>query len=126
MWQTVAAVAAGGAAGSVFRFLLSQQMLHLSSAFPWGTFVINVTGSFLIGFFARALSGPTADPVLRVALTVGFCGGFTTFSTYSSEMVLLIEQARAMRALVYMLSSTVASVTATVAGLSLGGTFAGR
>lgn len=127
MWSMIFAVAAGGAAGSVLRFLVTQQMLRVgSSDFPYGTLLVNVLGSLLIGLFARWFSGPETNTVARAALTVGFCGGFTTFSTYSAELVLLVEQGRAMRALLYVAGSTSLSLAATIAGLSLGGKLASR
>jgi CrcB protein len=125
MWSMILAVATGGAVGSVFRFLITQQMLRVGTHdFPFGTLLVNVTGSLLIGLFARMFAGPDTNVVWRSALTVGFCGGFTTFSTYSAELVLLIEHGRAARALVYVISSTGLSLAATVAGLTLGGRFA--
>jgi fluoride exporter len=120
MTQMLIAVAAGGAAGSVLRFLITQQMLRLSGEFPYGTLVVNVLGALLIGLFARMFTGPDTNLAARAALTVGFCGGFTTFSTYSAELVLLIEQGRAMRAVLYVFGSTGLAIMATVAGLSLG------
>jgi fluoride exporter len=120
MWQLMLAVAAGGAAGSVLRLLVTNHMLRVAGDFPFGTLIVNVVGSLLIGLFARLLAGPDVSTTARAALTVGFCGGFTTFSTYSAELVLLIEQGRAMRAMLYVVSSTTLALAATVAGLSLG------
>ena len=125
MWSMILAVATGGAVGSVARFLVTQQMLKVGTHdFPFGTLLVNVLGSLLIGLFARMFAGPDSNIVWRSALTVGFCGGFTTFSTYSAELVLLIEQGRAFRAFVYVISSTGLSLAATIAGLTLGGRFA--
>ena len=114
------AIALGGAAGTVARYLLSLGMQRTSSEFPFGTFLINVTGSFLIGMLARVLSTPGSNPVLRAALTIGFCGGFTTFSTFSAEFVNLVEQGRALRAIVYVVASVTVGVSATLFGLFVG------
>ncbi|MBK6845794.1 MAG: fluoride efflux transporter CrcB [Gemmatimonadetes bacterium] len=78
-------VALGGAAGSVARFLLGALLQSRDAgAFPWGTFTINLTGSLLLGFLLRvAMASTVMSPELRALLTVGFCGGYTTFSTYS-------------------------------------------
>ncbi len=114
------AIALGGAAGTVARYLLSLSMQRTSSEFPFGTFLINVTGSFLIGLLARVLSTPTSNPVLRAALTIGFCGGFTTFSTFSAEFVSLVEQGRALRAIVYVVASVTVGISATLFGLFVG------
>jgi len=114
------AIALGGAAGTVARYLVSLGMQRTSSDFPYSTFLVNVTGSFLIGLLARILSTPTSDPVLRAALTIGFCGGFTTFSTFSAEFVAMVEQGRALRAIVYVVLSVTVGVSATVLGLVVG------
>ena len=114
------AIALGGAAGTVARYLLSLGMQRTSNEFPFGTFLINVTGSFLIGMLARVLSTPGSNPVLRAALTIGFCGGFTTFSTFSAEFVNLVEQGRALRAIVYVVASVTVGVSATLFGLFVG------
>jgi fluoride exporter len=126
MWAMTAAVALGGALGSVLRLFITQQMLRFGGAFPFGTLLVNVIGSLLIGLFARMFMMPDANAVTRAALTVGFCGGFTTFSTYSAEMILLLEQGRTMRALIYMLGSTTLALLATIAGLSLGARLVSR
>ena len=114
------AIAIGGAAGTVVRYLLSLSMQRSTGAFPFGTFLINVTGSFLIGILARVLGTPTSSPVLRAALTIGFCGGFTTFSTFSADFVTMVEQGRALRAIVYVVASVTVGISATVLGLYLG------
>jgi CrcB protein len=82
-------IALGGALGSVLRFFLSQTVAeHFGTAFPWGTLIINVTGSFVIGFL-WSLTEPDgrwlASPALRLFLMVGICGGYTTFSAFSLQ-----------------------------------------
>ncbi len=89
------AVAAGGALGSVVRYLCSLGVLALlGPAFPWGTLVVNTAGSFLIGFYAT-LTEPDgrlfASPATRQFVMAGFCGGFTTFSVFSLETIRLAE-----------------------------------
>lgn len=114
------AIALGGAAGSVTRYLISLGMQRSSLDFPFGTLFINVAGSFLIGVFARVLSVPGSSPELRAALTIGFCGGFTTFSTFSAELVAMAEQGRVARAALYVIVSVSLGALATFAGLALG------
>jgi fluoride exporter len=83
----------GGFLGTVSRFLTSRyfQNLFLSS-FPFGTFIVNVTGCLLIGiFFGLSQKGNILTPEWRMFLTVGFCGGFTTFSTFAGENLALLK-----------------------------------
>ena len=116
------AVAAGGATGSVARYVLGTLLLRVSSGFPVSTLLINVAGSFLIGLLARLFDAPDQNQVLRAALTVGICGGFTTFSTFSAETVTLLQQGKAGRAALYVTVSLVLGVLATFAGLAVGRT----
>lgn len=116
----VLAVAFGGATGSVARYAIGVFLLRAGSGFPISTLLINVVGSFLIGLFARLFDTPDHNQVLRVALTVGLCGGFTTFSTFSAETVTLLQQGRAGRAAFYVTVSVVSGVLATFAGLMVG------
>lgn len=112
------AVAIGGAVGSVARFLIGGMIQRSSgSTFPVWTLVINVSGSILLGFLMRYLvDGVPASPETRALLTAGFCGGYTTFSTFSYETIALIEQGDWQRSALYVTLSV---------GLSLLGTFAG-
>ncbi len=116
------AVAGGGAIGSLARYVIGVLLLRAGNGFPVSTLLINVVGSFLIGLFARLFDAPDHNQVLRVALTVGLCGGFTTFSTFSAETVTLLQQGRAGRAALYVTVSLVAGMLATFAGLMVGRT----
>ncbi len=113
-------VALAGAAGSVARYGMGLLLQRLPIGFPVGTLLINVSGAFLIGVFARWLSLPSLDPVWRISLTVGFCGGFTTFSTFSAELITLVQEGRIARAAVYVVLSVSLAVLATLFGMSLG------
>jgi fluoride exporter len=93
-----AAVAAGSALGALARFLCSLALTGLlGPAFPWGTLAVNGLGSFLIGLYAT-VSEPggrlRAGPAWRHFVIAGFCGGFTTFSIFSLETLLLVEARR--------------------------------
>ena len=114
------AIAFAGAAGTVTRYLISMWMPRETGTFPYGTFAINVAGSFFISLTSRVLSAPESNPVLRAALTIGFCGGFTTFSTFSAEFVTLLQEGRAARALLYVVLSVGSGAVAVVAGMLLG------
>ena len=119
--QLVLAVAIGGAIGSVARYgvgIGSTKLFGL--AFPWGTLIINIVGSFLIGAFAESFALRWDAPqAVRVFLTVGICGGFTTFSTFSLDAYLLMERGELWPAAAYMAGSVVLSIGALVAGLYL-------
>src|SRR5215469_7544309 len=109
--STWLAVAAGGALGSVARFWLTAVMTALTGArFPWGTLLINVLGSFVIGVVAALTLVPDRvgmHPDLRVFLMVGVCGGFTTFSAFSLQTLELLQGGAALPAAGYVLGSVV-------------------
>ncbi|OYV39681.1 MAG: hypothetical protein B7Z81_02975 [Acidocella sp. 20-61-6] len=104
-------VALGGALGSVARFWLGNAMVLLvGAAFPWGTLLINVVGSFVISFFAMLTGTSQRFPLpyeARSFFTVGVCGGFTTFSSFSLQTVELIRNGEPGRAGVYVAVSVV-------------------
>lgn len=88
--------------------------------FPWGTLIINVTGSFLIGLFAALFATRWNLPqTARIFLTVGICGGYTTFSTFSLDAWYLIERGQTWASGAYMIASVVLSVAALVAALHI-------
>ena len=96
MWRAYVYVAVGGALGSVARFWLSALVAEiLGPQFPWGTILINVLGSFAIGFYAT-FTGPDGRMVAsfgaRAFVMVGICGGFTTFSAFSLQTLELARQ----------------------------------
>lgn len=86
-------VGSGAAIGGMARFWLSQFVYKfLPSTFPYGTLAVNVTGSFIVGFFVYFLNDKQLiSPDMRLFLTIGFCGGYTTFSTFSLETVNLLK-----------------------------------
>jgi CrcB protein len=111
-------VAIGSAAGGVFRYLLGGAIQRtLAASFPLGTLVINVTGSALLGFIFRyALEMPAVTPEIRALLGIGFCGGYTTFSTFSYETLTLLEDGDWRRAGLYVGLSLIGSVLAAFLG----------
>lgn len=120
-WQSVMAVAFGGALGSVARYLVGIAAGRaFGMSFPWGTLIINVTGSLLIGVFAGlfATRWDLSQPV-RIFLTVGICGGYTTFSTFALDAFYLIERGEAAAAGAYAIASVVLSVAALVGAMHL-------
>ena len=114
-------IAAGSVLGGVSRYLLGGLIQRLlDTTFPAGTLVINVTGSFLLGAFLRyGVDTPTMGPEVRALLTIGFCGGFTTFSTFAWETVRLAETRGQLFALANIAASTLLSLAAVLAGAAL-------
>ena len=120
--QGLLLVAAGGAVGSLARYLLSGFTLrNLGSGWPYGTMSANVLGGLLIGALAGFLAyrGGAGQDKLRLLLQVGFLGGFTTFSAYSLEVALMIERRDFGQAAVYALTSVILSVGALFLGMAL-------
>ncbi|HET7457198.1 MAG TPA: fluoride efflux transporter CrcB [Gemmatimonadaceae bacterium] len=114
-------VAAGSALGGVTRFLLGGYLQRaIGTPFPGGTLVINVTGSFLLGFLLRyALGTASVTPEVRALLTTGFCGGYTTFSTFSYDAVTLAEDGSYARLVLYVTASVLLSVAAAFLGVAV-------
>jgi len=111
-------IAAGSALGGVSRYLLGGMVQRVfDTTFPVGTLVVNLTGSFLLGLFLHyALETPTRTPEARAFLTIGFCGGYTTFSTFSHETVALLENGEWTRAGLYVALSVFLALAATILG----------
>ena len=120
-WTFILAVAAGGSLGSVARYLVAIGFGKLlGPKFPWGTLVINVTGSLLIGIFVGLFAVRWSLPqAVRIFLVVGICGGYTTFSTFSLDSFYLIERGEVAAAAAYMIASVVLSVGAVIAGIQI-------
>ncbi len=121
------AVAAGGALGAVVRYYLGGTVLARAAApFPTATFVINVTGSFVIGLFLTlATERVNVSPHLRLAVAVGFVGAYTTFSTFEYETAKLIEEGDVTRALLNVVLSFVAGLLAVWLGIFVARGFEG-
>ena len=112
-------IALGGAVGSLLRYVLGGAVQRMSaSGFPIGTMVVNVSGCFLIGILLRQFLNMQLSPELRALLIVGFCGGFTTFSTFSAETIGLIEGGEYTRATGYVILSVTLCLVATLSGMT--------
>lgn len=113
-------LSAGGVVGTLARYGLSGWIYGwMGATFPWGTFVVNLIGSFLLGFLTRAMQTAPFSPEVRAMLTIGFCGAFTTFSTLSYETVALLQQGAWARAAAYAFGSLGFGLLAVFAGIAL-------
>lgn len=111
-------VALGSAAGGVCRYLISL-LLNASAGFPWGTLLVNILGAFAIGLVTGLLAqgaGAAHADAIRAFAIAGFCGGFTTFSTFSNETFRLIQAGQWGGTLVYVLVSLLGGLLAVWGG----------
>ena len=110
-----------GGAGCISRYLISSGLnAWLGKSFPYGTLAVNIIGSFIIGIiFEVALRGSVISPTLRIALTTGFLGGLTTFSTFSFETVELLLNGKYFVGFLNIALSLLVCFLATYLGISL-------
>lgn len=117
MYSSLLAVVVGGSLGCVGRWLLSLKLNGLFPSLPLGTLLVNLIGGFIIGmamaFFARF---PNLDPAWRLLITTGFCGGLTTFSTFSAEVVFMLQHDRLDWAAATIMAHVLGSLLMTFAG----------
>lgn len=114
----IAAVAAGGGLGSVARYFVAQLQGPAWTGFPYGIFLVNVSGGFIMGVIAELLALRfNVSPEMRAFLTTGIMGGYTTFSTFSLESALLIQRGAIGTAMSYVAGSAILSIAALFAGL---------
>tara|TARA_B100000378_G_C17712255_1_gene295632 strand:+ start:57 stop:446 length:390 start_codon:yes stop_codon:yes gene_type:complete len=115
-------VAAGGALGSVGRYLVGVLAIRLwGPQFPWGTFVVNVVGSLMIGLLVEAVARALNQSAeMRMFMVTGFLGGFTTFSSFSLDAMTMIERGDVLHAVAYIAASLLLALIAVFAGLAIG------
>src|SRR6202044_394403 len=119
MWRSFIAVAVGGMLGCLLRWCLAVFMNRYFPAIPPGTLAANLIGCYIIGMaIAFFTSYPTFAPEWRLFVTTGFCGGLTTFSTFSAEIVMLLQSGRNGAALVAIGTHLVGSLLMTFAGIA--------
>ena len=111
----------GSGIGGVARFAVQNWVARMDQfVFPLGTFIVNIAGCFLIGlFYALGERGNLLTPEWRIALTTGFCGGFTTFSAYSLQAFRMLEEGRWQSALTYWILSPALGLLATAGAVVL-------
>lgn len=115
MFSTLLAVFIGGGLGSVTRWYISLKMNGISPLLPFGTLTVNLVGAFIIGLCIALFSRMThLDPLWKMLITTGFCGGLTTFSTFSLEVVNLLQDGRLASAGMNILLNLAGSLIMTV------------
>jgi CrcB protein len=115
-------VGLGGFLGANARYLLAGWAArHLGADFPYGTLIINITGSFILGFFLAFIElRPWVHPSARLFFSIGFVGAYTTFSTFTYESMALMERGELLLAGTYLIGSVLAGLIAVFAGMVLG------
>jgi len=118
MLKVLLVIGSGSFLGGISRYLVSRYIQNtFVSAFPFGTFIVNLAGCFLIGlFFGLSERGNLSNAELRLFLTVGFCGGFTTFSTFSNENMALLRDGSFYHFTLYAGLSVILGLVATFGG----------
>ncbi|WP_342415166.1 fluoride efflux transporter CrcB [Paenibacillus sp. FSL R10-2782] len=112
--------AAGGMVGTLARYGLGMWAgKRFGIAFPWGTWIINISGSFLLGWLYGEFTQHNLSLALWMLLGTGFCGGYTTFSTFGYESLQLMERKEYRCMAVYVLSSVVVGAAATAVGFGV-------
>jgi CrcB protein len=107
-----------GGFGALARYAIQAAVDPRAGGLPWGTFVVNISGAFILGLvFTLTTERLSVDPSVRTALTVGFVGAYTTFSTLAFETVRLMDGGQWLAALLNMLGSAVVGILAVVAGI---------
>lgn len=115
-------IMAGGAIGTLARYLLSLAAAPISGQLPWGTIIINIAGSFIIGFFGTLTLSHGRFPVsetTRLFVMIGLCGGFTTFSSFSLQTLDLLRSGAMLRATINIVASVALCVAAVAIGHAL-------
>ncbi len=119
MWKSILAISLGAALGALLRWQLGVRLNAILPSIPPGTLVANLLGAYVIGlaiaFFAFST---TVSPEWRLLVITGFCGGLTTFSTFSAELVVLLQQGRLLWASLLILAHVAGSMLMTLAGMA--------
>jgi CrcB protein len=118
MWKSIVAVAVGAALGALLRWQLGNRLNALFPALPPGTLAANLIGGYVVGLAIAFFSSyPALSPEWRLLIVTGFCGGLTTFSTFSAEVFVLLQHGQAFLAAAVVASHVAGSVFMTFAGV---------
>jgi CrcB protein len=117
MINSLAIVGLGGAAGSMFRYICQKSFA--TATFPYGTLIVNITGCLLIGIFWGLFAKNNLSEQKSLLLMTGFCGGFTTFSSFTYESIQLLQQDKWVAFISYIGLSVIGGLTATVIGFKI-------
>lgn len=124
MFKTILLIGTGGFAGSVLRYLMTKYLsVILPTSFPIGTFAVNLLGCFLIGVVMGLSFESLISTRMRLMLATGFCGGFTTFSTYSLEIFELGQKGEPDIGILYLFASIILGLLCIWIGLATARTF---
>ncbi len=119
MWKSVFAIAIGAAAGALLRWFLGLRLNSLFPSLPPGTLAANLIGGYIIGVAVALFADmPALSPLWRLLIITGFCGGLTTFSTFSAEVVDLLRQGQLQPALAAIATHVSGSLLMTMAGIA--------
>lgn len=120
MLKSLLAVVAGGSLGCVLRWLISLRFNSLFPDLPPGTLLVNLTGGLIVGAaLAWFLKNPQLDPTWKLLIITGLCGGLTTFSTFSAEILTLLQSGKYFWAMASVLTHVIGSVLMTFVGFAL-------
>jgi CrcB protein len=118
MWKSIVAICVGASVGALLRWWLGAQLNSLLPAIPPGTLASNLIGGYVVGVAIAFFAGfPAIAPEWRLLIITGFCGGLTTFSTFSAELVTLLQQGRSLVACGAAAAHLAGSVLMTFAGI---------
>ena len=118
MWKSILAIAVGAALGALLRWVLGTKLNSAFPTIPPGTLVANLIGAYVIGLGIAVFAAmPALSPEWRLLIITGFCGGLTTFSTFSAEVTLLLQQGRLVWAFGAVAAHVLGSVLMTFAGM---------
>jgi CrcB protein len=118
MWKSIVAICVGASLGALFRWWLGTRLNSYFPAVPPGTLAANLIGGYIIGLAMAIFAAfPALAPEWRLLIITGFCGGLTTFSTFSAEVVTLLQEGRGLSACGAIAAHLVGSVAMTLAGI---------